>query len=329
MARPLRIQYPGALYHVTNRGNEKKAIFKDDVDRVAFLEILSRSIVTYDIRLYSFVLMTNHFHFLLETPFGNLGEFMRHFNITYTSHYNRRHKRSGHLYQGRYKSFLIDKDDYLSVISRYMHLNPVKVGTVRKKPVQDQLEYLWAYKWSSLPGYVSIVKRHKFVEYGIVLEEYGGDNRGGRLRYKKQIAADLAAGLSIKEQIIGQSILGDDDFAAWVKERHLPGSRDRERPAVGRISSYVSVDEILSAIAQATSKSKEEILGRPGETRQLAMEVLYRYGGLKNREIGSLMGIDYSTVSIGRKRIRKKARGKSSLSNLMKEVEEKISRIKI
>ena len=150
MARPLRIQFPGAVYHVTNRGNEKKAIFKDDVDRIAFLEILSRSLETYDTTLYCFVLMSNHFHFLLETPLGNLGEFMRHFNITYTSHYNRRHKRSGHLYQGRYKSLLIDKDDYISVVSRYIHLNPVKVGTLLKKPVTDQLKYLWAYQWPNM-----------------------------------------------------------------------------------------------------------------------------------------------------------------------------------
>lgn len=329
MVRPLRIQYPGAVYHVTSRGNERKSIFKDDADRTAFLEILSRSLSTYDIRLYGFVLMANHFHFLLETPLGNLGEFMRHFNITYTSHYNRRHKRSGHLYQGRYKSFLVDKEDYLSVVSRYIHLNPVKVGTQKRKPVKEQLKYLWAYKWSSLPGYISLVKRHEFVEYDMVLEEHGGDKRGGRSRYKKQIAADLVAGLPVKEQIIGQSILGDDDFVAWVNERYLSGSRDRERPAVGRISSYVSVDEIVSIIAETTAKAKEDILNRPGDIRQLAMATLYRFGGLKNREIGSLMGIDYSTVSVGRKRIREKAAKKSNLNKLIRKVEEKLSRIKI
>ena len=254
---------------------------------------------------------------------------MRHFNITYTFHYNRRHKRSGHLYQGRYKSFLVDKNAYLSIVSRYIHLNPVKIGTLKRKPVKEQLEYLWAYKWSSLPGYISIANRYEFIEYDIVLDEHGGENRSGRVRYKKQIAADLVAGLPIKEQIIGQSILGDDDFAAWVKKAYLPENRDRERPAVGRITSYVSVDEIVSVISEITTKSKEEILNRSGDTRQLTMEMLYRFGGLKNREIGSLMGIDYSTVSVGRKRIREKAAKESNISTLIKRVEGELSNIKI
>jgi putative transposase len=98
MARPLRIQYPGALYHVTNRGNERKALFKDDVDREAFLKILSQSIATYSVALHSYVLMANHWHMLAQTSLGNLSEFMRHFNISYTSYFNRRHNRSGHLY---------------------------------------------------------------------------------------------------------------------------------------------------------------------------------------------------------------------------------------
>ena len=109
MARPLRIQFPGALYHVTNRGNERKPIFKDDTDRRKFLGILSESNAIYSTRLCSYVLMLNHWHFLLETLLGNLSEFMRHFNITYMSAFNRSHNRVGHLFQGRYKSVLVDK----------------------------------------------------------------------------------------------------------------------------------------------------------------------------------------------------------------------------
>ncbi|NOX97363.1 MAG: addiction module toxin RelE, partial [Nitrospirae bacterium] len=117
MARPLRIQYPGALYHLTCRGNEKKAIFGDDTDRETFLHQLQDSLKAYSSILHCFVLMDNHFHLLLETPLANLSEFMRQFNITYTSYYNRRHKRVGHLYQGRYKSILVDKENYLVILS--------------------------------------------------------------------------------------------------------------------------------------------------------------------------------------------------------------------
>ena len=135
MARPLRIQYPGAVYHLTHRGNEKKAIFHDDADRKQFLALLAQSIEIYDVILHSYVLMSNHFHLLAETPLGNLSEFMRHFNITYTSYFNRRYKRSGNLYQGRFKSFLIDKENYLSRVSRYIHLNPVKIKTMNSKTI--------------------------------------------------------------------------------------------------------------------------------------------------------------------------------------------------
>jgi putative transposase len=217
MARALRIQYPGALYHVTNRGNERKAVFKDDVDRNEFLFILSRSIHTYGVILHSFVLMDNHWHILAQTPLGNLSEFMRHFNITYTSHFNRRHKRVGHLYQGRYKSFLVEFDSYLSKVSRYIHLNPVKVSAAQEMPIEKQLKYLWGYKWSSLPGYIGLDNTLNFVEYKTVLAEYGGDTKAGKRNYMDQIINDLPVGLMIREQIVGQSILGSERFVSMVK----------------------------------------------------------------------------------------------------------------
>ena len=127
MARALRIQYPGAYYHVTCRGNERREIYKDDEDRKLFKEKLKVSLEVYAVEVLSYVLMSNHFHLLISTPQGNLSEFMRHFNISYTSAYNRRHRRSGHLYQGRYKAFLIDADSYLVAVSRYIHLNPIRL----------------------------------------------------------------------------------------------------------------------------------------------------------------------------------------------------------
>jgi len=111
MARPLRIQFPGAFYHITCRGNERKAIFSDQTDQNAFLEKLSLSLDIFNVSLLAYVMMPNHFHLLLTTPEGNLSEFMRHFNISYTSAFNRRHKRVGHLYQGRYKAFVIQADN--------------------------------------------------------------------------------------------------------------------------------------------------------------------------------------------------------------------------
>ena len=148
---------------------------------------------------------------------------MRHFNITYTSHFNCRHKRVGHLYQGRYKSFLVEKDSYLSQVSRYIHLNPVKVAATKEMEVEKQLQYLWNYKWSSLPGYIALSCRLDFVDYDIVLAEHGGDTPAGRLRYQKQIVEDLTGGLAIRKEVVGQSILGSEGFVSCVRDNFLAG----------------------------------------------------------------------------------------------------------
>jgi REP element-mobilizing transposase RayT len=327
MARPLRVQYPGALYHVTNRGNERKAIFKDDEDRREFLKILSQSIDTYGVVLHAFVLMHNHWHLLAQTPLGNLGEFMRHFNITYTSHYNRRHKRVGHLYQGRYKSFLVEEESYLSKVSRYIHLNPVQVSGKKRMSPEKRLHYLWNYEWSSLPGYVAKARKLDFVVYDQVLAEYGGDNRSGRQRYKKQLAEDLTSGLAIKEKIVGQSILGHEGFVEWVRNNFLKGKNDRERPAVKKIHRYVSQEVVIAVVEEETGI--KDIIRSTGSSRQIIMKALYKYAGMNNREIGNLLGVDYSTVSQGRKRLLNKTEKDKQLQCIIGNIENRLSRIKI
>ncbi len=323
MARPLRIQYPGAVYHVTHRGNGRKPIFIDDADRYQFLEILFRAQNIYTIILHGYVLMDNHFHLLVETPRGNLSEFMRYFNITYTSYFNRTHGRSGHLYQGRYSSFLIEKDVYLSSVSRYIHINPARVKELSKKPQKEQLKYLFEYPWSSLPGFCNLSRRVDRMTYSYILEEFGGDHKSGRAGYKKQITVDLAGDETPMDSVVGQSLLGSDTFISMVRGKYLSAGKDRERPAVGKILKYHAQEKIITSIMEVTGLSKREILTKPGVTRQIAMDMLYRYGGLTNPKIGQLMGIDYSTVSQGRKRLRIRLQKDIETHSVMKEIEKK------
>ena len=180
MVRALRIQYPEAYYHVTCRGNERREIFKDDEDRKVFKAKLQLSLEIYCVELLTYVLMSNHFHMLICTPQGNLAEFMRHFNISYTSAYNRRHKRSGHLYQGRYKAFLIDADNYLLTVSRYIHLNPIRLKKYTAYSAKEKWEELQKYRYSSLAGYCSAGRKEVFVQYHKVLEYMGGEGIKGR-----------------------------------------------------------------------------------------------------------------------------------------------------
>jgi len=329
MARALRIQYEGALYHITSRGNEKRNIFKDDSDRVRFLEILNQSLDTYQVILYCYILMGNHYHLMVETPLGNLSEFMRHFNITYTSYYNRRHERVGHLYQGRYKGILIDKEEYLTIVSRYIHLNPIRMKKIVELSTKEKERYLKEYPWSSLLGYKNEDKRRPFVNYGLVLAEYGGDNPRGRAHYWREIRRDIAGELQIKDRVIGQSVLGGDGFVRWVKDKCAHKGDKREVPSLQGILKYKSKDAILKVISDEVGKDVEEILSEKGVLRQMTMELLYKYGGLKGVEIGGIMGLDYSTVSQGRKRLRERLKRDKQIGRLMERIAWNLSRIKI
>ncbi len=306
MSRPLRIQYPNAVYHITCRGNERQNIFKDDADRRKFLQFLTQSLNIYTVKLHSFVLMNNHFHFLIETPLANLAEFMRKFNITYTSYYNRQHNRIGHLYQGRYKSILVDKNEYLSMLSRYIHLNPIRIKSNEKASVKEKIRMIMHYPWSSLPGYLSKRKSEGFIDYSLVLSEYGGDNDRARKAYCKALYGDMAAGTKIHDRILGQSILGGDEFIEWVTEEFLKGEKDRERPSLRKIHTYHAKDAILRAIEHETGKSIKAITKEKGIHRQIAMELLYRLGGLKGEEIGKIMGVGYTSVSQERRRLQER-----------------------
>jgi REP element-mobilizing transposase RayT len=124
LGRPIQIEYPGALYHITSRGNERKNIFLKDEDRVKFLQILEDYHDRYGILIHNYVLMDNHYHLVLETPKGNLLKVMHGINSSYTGYFNRRYGRSGHLFQGRYRGILVEKDAYLLSLSRYVHPNP-------------------------------------------------------------------------------------------------------------------------------------------------------------------------------------------------------------
>lgn len=327
MARPLRIQFPGAVYHVTNRGNNRSSLFKDDDDRKAFLTILAQSVDTYQIRIHSYVMMNNHWHLLAQTPLANLSEFMRHFNITYTSYYNRRHKRVGHLYQGRYKSFLVQEDEYLTMVSRYIHLNPVRISSMKRAGLNKRLEYLFGYKWSSLQGYINPSFELDWVEYQLVLADYGNGRKKAAGSYKKQLIADIEDDLSIRDKIVGQSVLGSESYVSWIKQTYLEQRKDRERPSISKINQHVSLEQVLDIIEQESGRGN--LFETEGVLRQIVMTCLYTYAGLNNREIGERFGVDYSTVSQSRKRLRERVAKHPELASLMQRITTRVSRIKI
>jgi putative transposase len=154
MARPLRIEFEDALYHVCARGNERQRIFRDDSDQLQFLELVERSGKRYQVSALAFVLMSNHFHLIARTHRPNLSRWMHWLMVSYTVYFNWRHQRSGHLFQGRYKSFLVESEegDYFLSLSRYLHRNPVRGRVLGKGTPAQRRERLRRYRWSSYAG---------------------------------------------------------------------------------------------------------------------------------------------------------------------------------
>jgi putative transposase len=327
MARPLRIQYPDAVYHVTCRGNEKQNIYRDDTDRNRFLLLLNQSMNIYTVKLHSYVLMTNHFHLLVETPLGNLSEFMRHFNIAYIGYFNRRHKRVGHLYQGRYKAILVDKDAYLSVLSRYIHLNPVKIKAMEKVEPKEKYKHLKSYLWSSLPGYLMKRKKQLFVRYDLVLADYGGDTDKARRAYRKALVEEMIQGKGISDEIIGQSVIGGEDFISWVKAKYMMEEKDGEAPAYRVIKRHGTKEEIIQSIIRQTGKRLDQIKREKGLLRRITMDLLYRHGDMTNPEIGQVFGVDYSSVSQERRRLRMLTEQDRRVKSRLRDIEMNLSSI--
>ena len=303
----MRVQYEGAYYHVACRGNERRNIFRDDTDRVAFLHCVERSTDIYAVRLLCYVLMDNHFHLLVQTPKANLSEFMRHFNISYTGVFNRRHRRVGHLYQGRYHAILVEKDSYLLEVSRYLHLNPVRVKAMAGKSPEEKAAALSNYAWSSYRGYASHRRRPPFLDCSDVLEYFGGDDARGRRRYARFVREGVGAEVENPfKEVVGQLILGGEEFVEHIRDRFLSqGSEGRETPAFRSIAVKRNPGQVIDTAAGILDLFPEQLLARGKVTveRGLVMELLYRHCGMTQTQIGRFLGdMYYSTVSRNRRK---------------------------
>jgi REP element-mobilizing transposase RayT len=332
MARPLRIQYPGAYYHVTCRGNQRGNIFFDPKDHRIFLDKLSVSLEIYNIELLTYVLMPNHFHLLVTTPDANLSEFMRHFNITYTSVFNRRHQRVGHLYQGRYKAFLIDADNYLLEVSRYIHLNPVRTKQYTKKNITEKWHLLLNHEASSLVGYLEEGQKKNFVNYRNILDYMGGESKKGRETYRRFLASGLAQNQDNPLDVgKGSGIVGNSNFVEWIKSNFLLKEvSHREQPALRELRKLFTPKKVIRFVAAQSGISEEEICrrGKNSNARALLMEMLYRFCYLTQPEIGSIVGgIDYSAVSQTRKRLQIRLKHEPKLNKKFLELQGRLEQL--
>lgn len=289
MARPLRIQYPGAFYHVTSRGNERRNVFRTNRDRKRFLSYLESATQRYGAEIHGFCLMNNHYHLLIETPGANLSQIMHHINSAYTMYFNVKYERVGHLFQGRYKAILVDVDEYAKELSRYIHLNPVRAGIV-----DDPEDYLW----SSYSFYLGKQKCPKWLVKDFILSFFSGTSSQRKKRYKAFV-------LSVIDQehenplrnVVESTILGSADFVEQILETYLKTKKaDRDLPALRRLAQRPNFEEIKKATSSVFGRDQALM-------RHVSLYFLHKYSGKTLKEIGDLFGIGESGVSQASRRL--------------------------
>jgi len=278
MARPLRIEFPGAVYHVISRGNGRQTIFRDNWDRERFLSVFALVVERYNFICHAYCLMSNHFHLLLETPDGNISQGMRQLNSQYSQGFNRRHETVGHVVQGRYRSVLVEKESYLLELCRYVVLNPVRAGLV-ENPFQ--------WKWSSYRATtaISTAEVPDFLSVDWILSLFSAkDRRKAISAYRRFVRAGLNVPGTLAERFKKDLILGDERFVGRFRELLRGKSVLKEIPRVQRFAARPPLEEIFRG---ATDK----------RSRNRSICEAHVHHGYKMNEIAQLLGIHYSTVS--------------------------------
>jgi len=276
MARQLRIQYDGALYHITSRGNARKAIYRDDEDRRIFLDTLFTVNKRYNWICHAYCLMNNHYHLIIETPDGNLSKGTRQLNGVYTQTCNKRHHRVGHIFQGRYKAILIEKESHLLEVCRYTVLNPVRAKAAARPE---------EWRWSSYRGTSGLEKPHPGLTTDWVLGQFSRRKRQAEKKYREFVDAGTG-GVTIWKKAKGGSILGGDEFIETLMG-YIKGHRDiREIPKSQRYINRPGLKEIFSAEV-VNKKSK-----RDKKIREAAL-----MHGYSQKEVADYLGLHYSTIS--------------------------------
>jgi len=274
MARPLRVEFDGAIYHVTSRGNAREDIFDDDGDRKMFLEVLGKVVNRFNWLCHAYCLMDNHYHMVIETPQANLSKGMRQLNGLYTQVYNRRHRTVGHLFQGRYKAVLIQKESHLLEVCRYVVLNPVRAKATRR---------VEQWKWSSYGGTAGLGKSPPWLAVDWVLSQFGKRRYPAARHYRRFVREGIDRP-SIWEGVQAQVLLGEEEFVEKLKS-YVKGYR--EIAEIPRTQRYLSRPKLKTLFEGKLTKAKRDAL---------IVRAVHRHG-YSQREVADFLDLHYATVS--------------------------------
>lgn len=285
MARPLRIEFQGAYYHITSRGNERHRIFNDSHDREQLLSYIGSANERFGAIVLCFCLMDNHYHLFLQTPSGNLSQIIHYINASYTGYFNRKHRRSGHLFQGRYKGILVEPDSYAMELSRYIHLNPVRVEIVKK--AED-------YLWSSYRYYLNVSRKPEWLDTDLILS-YFSKVKSQRIQ-QYRIFIEEAVGKKYEsplKQAVGSVLLGSEQFINEIKEKYLTETDlSRDLPSVRSLKRMSSIEDIVRLIEKESGVTDKKLF------KKIIIYMSHRFSGIYSKDIGQYFGVSESAVSL-------------------------------
>ena len=301
MARPWRIEYEGAIYHVLSRGNERRDIFLDDSDRDLFLQTLGQMAFRFDLEVHAYVLMNNHYHLLIRTNRPNLSKSMHWFLVTYTSRFNMSHARNGHLFQGRFKSILVENEHYLLKLSCYIHRNPLRAKIVRR---------LVDYRWSSYKVYGYGKSHPDWLRTNLLWSQFSQKDKNRA--YREMVQSYSGEEKKTYEDFRHGLILGSEAFIDRIRSTFLTERPNIEIPQQNKVSKDRDYREVIEKAADYLGcdiydfKVSPRIGRDEKENRDLLIYLLWEKGLYKVYEIGDLFGLSYSSIS----KIAHHARGK-------------------
>ena len=301
MSRAWRIEYEGALYHLMSRGNDGQDIYLNDADRNLFLETVSEMSERFEVDIFAYVLMSNHYHLLVKTRRANLKKAMQWFGTTYTRRFNNRNFKKGHLFQGRYKSILVQNDAYAVRLSCYIHRNPLRAGVVSR---------LIDYKWSSYPVYAYDKKGPPWLTTKLILSYFKGTDKHKQYRQKVQKYAKEEKRLL--EDVRHGMILGTEKFLNRVRKQFLPDIPHHELPQQKKLARDIDIDDVLKKSSEILQVDLDKCIqakrlhGIDKHKRDLIVYFLWNRGVMTNEQLGRIFNIGHSAISHSAKRFKKK-----------------------
>lgn len=255
MARPLRLEFAGALYHITSRGNERRPIFRDNIDREMFLTFLGQAVKRFGWSLTAYILMTNHFHLSVQTPEPNLSRGMQWLNGVYVNWFNRRYKRSGHLFQGRFDAKLIEKESYFGSVLRYVVLNPVRARMVARP--ED-------YRWSSYRATAGLETAPAWLDVDSALAWLHPDRAVAEAEYQRFVQAKIGCEDRLWDNLVNSIYLGSEEWAKQMRKVVESKPRSSDHPKVQRAVGRPTIQKVVQIVARVAELPAEVVRSRSG-----------------------------------------------------------------